>query len=278
MPFRSFDDAMKKPGLVDSHIHLTDYDDGTDIGAIVEESRAVGVTHLVCNGTSEKDWREVLDVASVYEGVLPCLGLHPWFVPDRSASWLDVLEGLVRATGCGIGETGLDKCVESLDKSAQEEAFRAQLDLARRYDRPITIHCVRSWGWLSDVLATESALPGRMLLHAYGGSADMVRRMSAFGVYFSFSGKVLDASHEKARVALRAIPPGRLLIETDAPSLLPPEPYCAYTVMARDGRIHNHPANLPAILAGIAELLGEPADELRGRIWDNALRFHGDSL
>jgi len=269
---------MSRPGLVDSHVHLTDFEAGTDIGAIVEQATAAGVTHLVCNGTSEDDWHEVLDVAALHREVRPCLGLHPWFVPSRSAKWLDTLEELIKSTGCSIGETGLDKCVESLDKTAQEDAFRAQLDLARRYDRPITIHCVRSWGWLRDVLAGEPALPDRMLLHAYGGPPDMVKPLADLGAYFSFSGKVLDETHGRARAALRAIPADRLLVETDAPSLLPPPPYCTYIVMTTDGRAHNHPGNLPAILAGIADLLDEAVDALRQRIWDNALRFHGDTL
>ena len=269
---------MSRPGLVDSHVHLTDFEAGTDIDAIVEQSTAVGVTHLVCNSTSEEDWHKVLDVAASHREVKSCLGLHPWFVPNRSEKWLDTLEGLITSTACGIGETGLDKCVESLDKTAQEDAFRAQLDLARRYDRPITIHCVRSWGWLRDVLEGESALPGRMLLHAYGGSPDMVKPLADLGAYFSFSGKVLDETHGRARAALLAIPADRLLVETDAPSLRPPPPYCTYTVMTTDGRAHNHPGNLPAILAGIAELLGEPVHALRKRVWENALRFHGDTL
>lgn len=258
---------MNTPGLVDSHIHLTDFDPKTDIASVILHAVDTGVSYLVCNGTSELDWNRVVEIATKSRHVIPFLGLHPWFVGDRSAEWFAQLEELVKATQCGIGETGLDKLTKPLNRDAQEEVFRAQIRLAAKYDRPITVHCVKAWGWLVDILQSESALPERFLLHAYGGSKDMIRPLAKMGAYFSFSGKVLAVGYKHARESLIAVSADRLLIETDAPNMLPP--------LTPNGKEQNHPANLPLILNGIAEILGESPDALRERLWNNARRFFG---
>jgi TatD DNase family protein len=265
-----------KPGLVDSHIHLTDFGPGVDIRAIVKQADAVGVTRLVCNATGAHDWARVIELAGMFPQVTPFLGLHPWFVLQQPDGWFATLEEMVRVNNCGVGEIGLDKCMRPLDRERQEEAFRIQLELARRYERPVTVHCVRSWGWLMDVLSSVKELPERMLIHSYGGSVDLIKPLARMGAYFSFSGKVLFANYERARQAITAIPPDRLLIETDAPNMLPPEEYRRIIVMSEDGSELNHPANLPAILEGIAALIEEPTEELRERLWENAERFIGD--
>lgn len=265
-------------GLMDSHIHLTDFEPGTNIAAIIEQALSAGVTSFACNGTCEKDWPSVLELAEASKAVLPFVGLHPWFIKSRSADWLSTLESLVSANSCGIGETGLDKLALPFNAADQEEAFRAQLELAHRYERPITIHCVRAWGWLTDILKSQANLPKYVLIHAYGGSPDMVKPLTDLGAYFSFSGKVLDEAHERARKSIHAVPLDRLLIETDAPNMLPPAAYCVEIIKTSHGKDHNHPANLPAILSGVAEMLNIPSETLRERLWVNARQFFGQML
>jgi len=268
---------MSEIGLVDSHIHLTDYESGTDISAVIAEGAKAGVSHLVCNGTCERDWPLVAELARMHSGVVPFFGLHPWFVNGRSPDWLAVLEKLVGSNRCGVGEAGLDRMIEGRDPVVQEEVFRSQLRLAHRLERPIAVHCVRAWGWLMDVLASEEAIP-RMLIHAFGGAADLVGPLAGMGAYFSFSATVLNPSHRRAAAALAAVPRNRLLVETDAPNMLPVEPYQRSVVPATNGGVHNHPANLPMIVEGIAAMLGEPVESLKARLWENSARFFGTQL
>jgi TatD DNase family protein len=185
---------------------------------------------------------------------------------------------LVESTACGVGEIGLDRNRQPFDKQAQEHAFRAQLEVARRHRRPAMIHCVRSWGWMMDVLRSEDSLPQGFLMHAYGGSSDLIPELVDMGAYISFSGKVLEPNYERARVALKAMPLDRLLLETDGPCLIPPPRYRAYELRNAEGEEENHPANLALILEGVAELLGERADTLKTRLWENAQRFMGPLL
>jgi TatD DNase family protein len=262
---------MHISGLVDCHLHLQDFDAGTDVDLLIEQAESAGVTHFVCNGDAEHDWQKVLDLALAYPNVIPCFGLHPWMLEDRSPDWLGTLEQFLRRVPSGVGETGLDHLHRPVHE-AQEEALRVHLDLARRLDRPVMIHCVRAYGLLMDVLRDEAPLPAGFMIHAYGGAPDIVDELADMGAYFSFAGNVLNPAYERGRKSIVAVPRDRLLIETDAPALLPPEALRPYSVPASDST-YNHPANLPTIVRGAAEIIGEDAESLRATLWKNARRF-----
>ncbi len=261
--------------LVDSHVHLTDYDSPMDLCVLVDQSCEAGVSMLVCNGTSDADWPLVKQLADADERVLPCFGLHPWFVGSRSERWLDVLDRYVAQNACGVGEIGLDRCAEDADQVAQEEVFRAQLELACKHRRPAMVHCVRAWGKLLDILKDGPVPLCGFLVHAYGGSADMVRPLADMGAYFSFSGSALYPHFKKVKDALAAVPRDRMLLETDSPNMLPPAQYRLRVVDSANAEPYNHPANLLPVLSGLAEVLGTSAEELREQISENARRFFG---
>ncbi len=280
--------------LVDSHLHLQDECFAADVIAVVERAMAAGVRTMVCNGSEESDWPTVLELSRRWPGaIVPCLGLHPWYVSRRSARWLETLEELAAAARCGIGEIGLDRWIEPRDEPAQEHAFLAQLDLARRLARPAMVHCLRAWGRLMDLLADQPPLPP-MVVHAFGGTAELVPALAARGAYFSFAGTALFERNVRAREALRAVPLDRLLIETDSPDLPPPPQYRVNTAresggapgnsagaaetLRPDGRARNEPANLARIVHGLAALRGIPAAELAEITTANAQRALADIL
>ncbi|MHB1455437.1 MAG: TatD family hydrolase [Armatimonadota bacterium] len=268
---------IPKPGLFDSHVHLQDYEPDTDITLIIKQATDSGVTHLVCNGTYVEDWVQVKTFADDDPCVIPCFGVHPWFVP-QNMDWVSLLEDYVRLMPCGIGEIGLDRLREPVNRSLQEDSFRVQLDIARRYERPAMIHCVKAWGWLMDILRDEQPLPAGMLIHSFAGSTELIKPLAQMGAYFSFSGKALFSNYKSAHKALRAVPLDRLLLESDAPNMLPPDGYRAFTVPFSDGEQYNHPGNLPVILNGISTLLEIEPERLQEIVWENSLRFFGPLL
>jgi TatD DNase family protein len=264
--------------LVDIHLHLQAPPLAGDIEGVMSRAAAAGVEAMVCCGTCEEDWPSVLELTKRFRGVIPCFGLHPWYMENRSKAWFEKLRRLMAEVPSAVGEAGLDRYREGTDYGAQEEVFRAQLALAREFGRPAMVHCLRAWDWLDRVLRDEPPLPAGFLLHAFGGPAAMVRPMAEMGAYFSFGGDVLDEKRRKKREALRAVPPDRLLLETDAPDFLPPEPFRLSFIAGPDGSTANEPANLRGILRGVADLLGEGEGALAGRLWNNARRLLGDLL
>jgi TatD DNase family protein len=262
--------------LVDVHVHLQDERFAPDLPAVLGRARQCGVRHFVCNGTSPADWPGVADLARREPGVIPCFGLHPWLVSRRDAGWLAELEAALVSMPSAVGEVGLDHAVEPRNDAEQAACLKAQLELASRLDRPVMVHCVRAWGAMLELLRRHPT-PG-VLLHAYGGSADMVAPLAAAGAYFSFAASVLAPHRHKARAALAAVPIDRLLLETDAPDLPPPAELCVAGVVKADGTPRNEPANLPCVLEGVAKLLGMDQQALAERLLANSRSLLGGLL
>lgn len=262
--------------LLDAHNHLHDRRLDPWRSAIEQELRGARVSGAVVNGTREEDWAAVATLARECSWVIPSLGLHPWHVNERSPAWRETIERLVTEhAGCGIGEIGLDRWIEGADLEAQAEVFRWQLDLAARRNAPATIHCVKAWGALWDILR-EAPLPERgFLIHAYGGPAEMVKGFAGRGAYFSFSPYFLHERKVAQRELFREIPRDRLLVETDAPDLAPPPERNPRPLAPADGKVMNHPANLDVAYKGLAEVLGWPLAELEEQVAANFERLFG---
>lgn len=248
-------------GYIDAHVHLPDIAPGDGWTALAR-AKAAGVRRLVVCGTRPADWPLVRALAAD-EAVIPCFGLHPWMVAQYG-DWRGELAEHLAAVPSGLGEIGLDRAARGIDYAQQEAAFIVQLRLARDLDRPAMVHCVRAWGRLVELLAEHA--PDRFLLHAYAGSADLVPVLARRGAWFSFAGSVLHPGRDKARSAIQAVPPDRLLVETDAPALPLP------------GQAESRPEHLPAVVAGIADILGEDPESLRARLWHNACGLLGALL
>ena len=175
---------------------------------------------FVVNGTSEADWTRVSELAGSNLSILPAYGLHPWFIGQRSLNWQSSLKTFLENSQASLGEIGLDLAMKKPDRVAQEKVFRWQLSLAAERNIPATIHCVKAFGWLTEILRTNP-LPGcGFLLHAFSGSIEMARECLKFGAYFSYSAHFLDERQAARREVFCQLPMERLLVETDAPNQL----------------------------------------------------------
>jgi TatD DNase family protein len=169
----------------------------------------------------------------------------------------------------------LDRWKPDLPYAGQEEAFLAQLQIATERNLPASIHCLQTWGRLLELLRGNPRPACGLVLHSFGGPVEMIPALAKLGAYFSFPGYFLHERKRRQREAFKTVPADRLLIETDAPDQpLPPE-RILHPLTAIDGKPLNHPANLPAVYAGLAEWLGEPVDLLAARVEENFQRVFG---
>ena len=218
---------------------------------------AHGVSRYVVNGTSPEDWPQVAQLAELYpELVIPSFGLHPWKTP--SPNWQQQLTSYLDTVphAC-IGECGLDRWIKGYDIELQREVFTAQLDLASQRNLPLSIHCLKAWGLLIEILESRPLPQRGFLLHSYSGSAELIPRLAELGAYFSFSGYFLHQRKQNVRDAFKSVPPDRLLIETDAPDMLPPKNGIDHPL---ENQL-NHPANISKIhdeASAILELSSVP--------------------
>ncbi|MEO8353792.1 MAG: TatD family hydrolase [Chthoniobacteraceae bacterium] len=243
---------------------------------IEPELRRIGLAAAIVNGTCEADWDDVAALAAKDQRAWPAFGIHPWNVSERSRDWREKLEELLTThPPSSVGEIGLDRWIEGHDLKDQTAVFTAHLALAVKYDRPATVHCLQAWGALTEIVR-HRALPRRgFLLHAYGGSAELAHEFVERGAFFSFSPYFLHERKSAQREVFRMLPLDRLLVETDAPSLWPPEERNPRPLQDADGEPINHPANLDIAYAGLAEVRGCEVAELADAVEKNFIRLFG---
>lgn len=262
----------------DAHNHLQDEWLEPHRPGILDDLENMGVRGAVVNGTSEEDWDAVARLAAKRRWVIPSYGVHPWHAKERGADWEERLRARLDAGGV-VGEIGLDRWKEPFDFPDQELLFRVQLRLAAERDAPASIHCLRAWGALWELLRTERTPARGFLLHAYGGPGEMVEPFARRGAYFSFNGSFLAEERHRKRDAFLHVPLARLLVETDAPAMPPPAEWNRHPLpQTAEGEPVNHPGNIDAAYEGLAALRGMRPEELEAVAAENFERLFGPWL
>ncbi|XP_038880364.1 uncharacterized metal-dependent hydrolase YabD isoform X2 [Benincasa hispida] len=293
--------------LFDAHCHLQDpriFDKAPQLISAAVDS---GVVRFSVNGISEKDWHLVKQLSESYPCIVPSFGLHPWSVPERTRGWLEKLKEFFEAVpSAAVGEIGLDKGSrgKEINFTDQIEVFQQQLELAKSLERPASIHCVRAFGDLLQIMKSMGPFPAGFILHSYLGSAQMVPEFSKLGAYFSFSGFLMSMEAKKAKKMLKMVPSDRILLETDAPDALPKSKSDSLYLVEGDPSLSeflktqeqsaptgsqqstllcsstdastlpretlNHPANIQNVLDYVASLLDISKEELAELSYRNA--------
>jgi TatD DNase family protein len=135
------------------------------------------------------------------------------------------------------------------------------LALARKHRLPALLHGLRAHDPLLALLERDGLPPGGVL-HSFSGSAEQVAPFARLGLHFAFAGPVTYERARKPLLAARAVPPDRLLLETDAPDQTP-----------RPHRGRCEPAYLVEVAAALAAALGRPVAEVDALTSANARRL-----
>lgn len=259
------------PALVDAHCHLSSGRLGAPVEEVVAAARAVGVETFVLAGVAPEEWAAQRGVVARYPGaVFPVFGLHPQWVAEVDevavADGLTALEAELSGESppVAIGETGLDGMTSARKATLglQEEAFRAHLRLAERYDRPVVLHLLRATGRSLEVLREVGVPAAGGVVHSFGGAPEVALEYVKLGLHVSFCGTVTFPQSRRLVAAAAALPLDRLLIETDSPDQ-PPHPH--------RGEV-NRPALLPLVLRAVAEARREPVERVAEATIANARR------
>ena len=203
--------------LVDSHCHLDMLDDAE--GALAE-ARAEGVGSVVAVGIDVASSRAVVELAERTPGVYATVGLHPHDAARLDDALLAELARLAASKKVvAVGECGLDYYRDRAPRDAQERAFVAQIDLARRLRLPLVVH-VRDAGEDALRLLAQHAQGLCVILHCFSQAAD-VTECNARGYFQSYAGNMTFANAADLRDAAAHTREDLLLVETDAPFLTP---------------------------------------------------------
>jgi TatD DNase family protein len=247
--------------VIDTHCHLDVAAFDPDRAEVVARARAAGVTDVVIPAIGPAGWARLRELALGTAGLHFALGIHPQLLPelpprDDDRHLADLEAALSRGGAVGVGECGLDlpSVAAGAPMERQVRVLRGQLELARRFQLPVLLHCLRAHEPLLALLEELGPPAAGGVLHSFSGSAEQVRAYLPAGLHFSFAGPVTYERARRPLDAARAVPPGRLLLETDAPDQTP-----------RPHRGRNEPAHLPLVAAALAAALGLAAGELDAR-------------
>ncbi|MFH2093996.1 MAG: TatD family hydrolase [Pseudomonadota bacterium] len=253
---------------IDSHCHLHDSRIISDLPNMLERAANAGVSSMVTCATMEENFEATLQLSKRYPAIVPCFGLHPWFLDTLSLKWKNNLETYLLSVPSGVGETGLDFIDKQADRDLQIQVFEHHLMLAMELGRPINIHIRKAWGCLVDILKRKGKLETPGLIHSYSGSPDMISVLEKYGLYISFSGSVTHPGSEKGINGLKAVSPDRFILETDSPDIVPYLP-------GKDRDVLNEPANLPQIAKVASARLGADLEVFSKQAYENSLTvFH----
>ncbi len=254
--------------MIDIGANLTDKSFSHDLDQVLARSSAHGVEHIIVTGTDLRGSREAIGICRNYPGRLSStVGIHPHNAAKLSKDWADRIKELVREPCVvALGETGLDYFRDFSPREVQREVFIAQLELASALKMPVFIHDRDSAGDLLAIISEFSQLRG--VVHCFTGSAELLSKYLDLGLYIGITGWICDERRgTELKRAAHLIPDDRLLIETDAPYLLP------RTIRPRPKTRRNEPQNLRYVAQSVAEARNQSSQHIERLTSDNARRL-----
>lgn len=248
---------------IDSHCHIDFPELAARLPEIFSKMADNQVSHALCVSVDLPDFPRVLDIAEKYPNIYASVGVHP----DYEETPEPTVDELVRLSQhpkvVAIGETGLDYYRLQGDLEWQRERFRTHIRASRATGKPLIIHTRSASEDTIRIMREEGAgtdaggVGG--VMHCFTESLEVAEAAMEMGFYISFSGIVTFKSAKELQAVARAVPLGRMLIETDSPYLAPVP--------------HRGKMNEPGLVRHVAEFLSTlkdvPLERLAQQTTDN---------
>lgn len=258
--------------LIDIGANLTHDSFDDDRAEMMQRAADAGVTRMIVTGSSNQGSLDALALAKSEPGRLyATAGVHPHHAADFDESSVELITRLAAEDAVvAVGECGLDYFRNFSPRQAQLDAFRSQLQIAADTALPVFLHQRDAHDDFIEVL--EPMLPrlSRAVAHCFTGEHESLHEYLALGLWIGITGWICDerrGAHLHDIVPI--IPDDRLLIETDAPYLLP------RTIQPKPKTRRNEPAYLPEVLRVVAEARDQSEEHVARITTENAIRFFG---
>jgi TatD DNase family protein len=245
--------------LVDIGANLTHESFNHDREAVLERARAAGVVQMVVTGASAQGSEDALALARCHPGLLyATAGVHPHHAGDYTADTDTLLRGLAREPEVrAVGEAGLDYFRDYSPRAAQQFAFERQLGIALETGKPLFAHQRDAHDDFIAILRPLRDRLSRVVVHCFTGDKRELFECLDLDCDIGITGWICDerrGTHLKELV--RSIPAQRLMIETDAPYLLPRD------LAHKPSHRRNEPMYLPHVARAVAHARGEAVEAL----------------
>lgn len=255
--------------IFDSHCHLDDKSYAKDFNAVLNRAHEAGVRRMMTIGVNGKTSGLAVSLAQTHEGLYASVGIHPHDVKNCSEAVLGYLADLAKNQEVRAwGEIGLDFNRMYSARKDQERWFERQLEIAGRLELPMIFHERDSNGRFLEILKSQELAEINGVVHCFSGDQAELDQYLALGLHIGITGIItMESRGAQLRRLVPLIPADRLLVETDAPYLVPaPE---------KNHNRRNEPAFVKSVLMKLAEVRKEAPDQLARIVWQNTCRLYG---
>jgi len=260
---------MKK--YVDIGVNLTAGSFKKDVASVIERAQSAGVEQLVVTGTDSLHSEQALLLSEQYSSLCyATIGLHPHHASDYSADLGSELCDMLRhKNAVAVGECGLDFNRNYSSRKEQIRAFEAQLEISIDLQKPLFLHQRDAHeDFISIIKSCRSDL-NQIVAHCFTGSIEQVNDYVLLDMHVGVTGWVCDERRGgELQKAVKHIPLDRIMIETDAPYLLPRD---MKIKPVKKGR--NEPCFLPHIAQKVAKNMHLDENTLITAAYENSKRF-----
>ena len=241
--------------MIDTHAHiLSEYYD--DVDKVINNMKD---NIIIISGTNDSDNIEVIKLCNKYKNVYGTIGIHPEEIDNMTSdSYKIIEENLSSPKIVGIGEIGLDYHYTKDNKEKQKEVFINQLNLAKKYNKPVVVHSRDAIADTYEILKKYKEL--KKDIHCFSGSLEMAKEFIKINCRLGIGG-VLTFKNSKLSEVIKQLPIDSFLLETDSP-FLTPEPF-------RGDK--NAPYNIIYVAKKIAEIKGISLEEVLEITKNNAI-------
>ncbi len=258
--------------LIDIGANLTHKSFAQDFQQVVDNARSAGLTHIIVTGTNLESSEAARCLAAANPDFFSSTaGFHPHVAQSFTSADCDAVAALCELEQVvAVGETGLDFHRNYSPRREQLECFERHLEIAAAVAKPLFLHQRDAHGDFLRLLERYRDRVAGGVVHCFTDTLAALRDYLELDMYIGVTGWICDERRGAGlQAAVGAIPPDRLLLETDAPYLLP------RNLRPKPATRRNEPKFLPAVLEKVAECTGRGAAEIARQSSANAMRLFG---
>lgn len=260
--------------FIDTHCHIVHMigktataafseTEAQEIRKILHQADQAGVTHIIEVATTQTESVLAVELSKLYGNIFPVVGIHPHEASTYHPDDLRALHRLVATHHeriVGIGECGLDRHYPDHNLPAQQDLFKAQIELALTYDKALVVHTRDAQDETYTMLQEYKDQLKRVTIHCYSNDLQFAQAVTAWGWFLGIGGTVTYPKNSYLRDIVTALGLTSLVLETDAP-FLPPQ--------SMRGK-PNTPDQVATIAAYLAQILDCTLHEVAQQTTHNA--------
>ncbi len=256
--------------MIDIGLNLSHESFASDLDAVIQRAVVAGVSQGILTGATEQGSKDAYELTQKYPDLFySTAGVHPHYSSEYTSDVHKTIEELIENDNVvAVGECGLDFNRNFSTPSEQEYAFRQQLEIAKNSQLPVFLHQRDAHDLFLEVLKDNINEISGGVAHCFTGTKEQMKDYLDLGLYIGITGWICDERRgQDLQEAIKFLPIDRLLIETDAPYLLPRD------LKPKPKSRRNEPMYLGHVLETIARLRNEKVETLAQLTIQNTKRL-----